>query len=62
MATKWIYRIISLPDTWDKANKTLTNLGEEGWELVTIIHHSNAKEFWEDGGLSNYIAFFKMPS
>ncbi|NLF09742.1 MAG: DUF4177 domain-containing protein [Pirellulaceae bacterium] len=36
--------------------KTLNDLGQQGWELVTIIHHKDPK------GIMTWTAFMKRPS
>ncbi len=64
MATKWLYKIIYLQTEYDDAQKTFNNLGNEGWELVSIIHHNKAQAFLEpflQSEKSDYLAFFKKP-
>ena len=49
---KWRYKIESLPDdASNRAWKTISELGSDGWELVSVI----------DGG-GEHIAYFKRPA
>ena len=60
MATKWLYNIKFLPSKYDDAQELFNNMGDEGWELVSIIHHTKAKTFLEYTQ-SDYFVFFKKP-
>ena len=57
----WSYQIRPLSTSIGEAEKQLIHLGEDGWELVSILHHPNPTDFMATVGIVNsgLFAFLK---
>jgi hypothetical protein len=58
MSAKWEYMIFNVPPDNIGAEHAFNQFGEEGWELVAVIHHTSSKSF-DEAKISDYFAFFK---
>jgi len=58
MNIKWDYVIHNVPRDMAVAQDKFKKWGEEGWELISVIHHTRASDFYKDKS-SDYFAFFK---
>lgn len=50
------YEVISLPTKIEYIREELKSKGDEGWELVCVVHQPEA---YTGNGLSKYVAYFK---
>jgi hypothetical protein len=60
MDYKWEYKILSLPSRVLDAQILFQEMGEEGWELVTILRHPESEGFMPTSE-SELFTFFKRP-
>lgn len=58
MSIQWDYMVRNVPKDMASAQNKFKEWGKEGWELVSIIHHSHASDFFKARD-SEYFAFFK---
>ena len=57
---KWVYTIFRSDQDLDTIQATLDNLGQEGWELVSVSHQQLVDE--ADLPFDQYTFFFKQPA
>ena len=58
---KWEYKMVNLPKGGNTIVDKFNRMGEQGWELVSIIHHSNPAEWCAESDRTEFFALFKKP-
>lgn len=53
------YEVISLPEHLASIKKKLNELGDKGYELISIVHQPDASKGLSKPDFSSYIAYFK---
>jgi hypothetical protein len=54
---KWVYTIFRSDEDLDSIQKSLDQLGQEGWELVSVSHQQLVDD--NDVAFDQYTFFFK---
>jgi len=57
---KWTYTIYRSDEDLDGIQKGLDQMGDEGWELVSVTHQSLVDE--NEEAFDQYTLFFKRPA
>jgi hypothetical protein len=57
---KWNYTICRSDEDLDGIQRSLDEMGDDGWELVSVTHQSLVDE--HDEAFDQYTLFFKRPA